>query len=232
MKKIKNDLFDYEELSIIQNDTSFKFSLDSILLAEFVNILPTTKKIVDFCTGNAPIPMILSTKTNANIIGIEIQKDISDLAKLSIVENKLSIEIINDNLNKALNYIEGSSVDIITCNPPYFKFNSSSLTNNERSKSIARHEIETNIDEIIDTAFDILKDHGSLYLVHRPERLVEIMEKLNSKSFEIKRLQFVYSKEGKDAIILLIKATKKGKKGLKVLPPVFIEGLKSYKNIF
>ena len=105
MEYVKNDLYDYDGLKIYQYDDKFKFSLDSILLAEFVEIKPGLKTVVDLCTGNGPVPLILSTKTNAKVYGIEIQKEIYKLAKLSVYENNLQdqIKLINDNIKSVLN---------------------------------------------------------------------------------------------------------------------------------
>ena len=99
MSKVLNDLFDYG-LYIFQDGDKFKFSLDSILLAEFVEVGSTINQIVDFCSGNGPVPMILSTKCDASITGIEIQKNIYNLGKESIEYNGLNnkIKFINDNL--------------------------------------------------------------------------------------------------------------------------------------
>ena len=148
MTSVKNDLFDYDNLKIYQYEDKFKFSLDSILLAEFVELRDTTKTIVDFCTGNAPVPLILTTKTNARLYGFEIQPNIAKLAKLSVRENNLDsqVNIINANLTNALEYILPESVDAVTCNPPYFKYDKSkSLINEDEEKAIARHEITMNL---------------------------------------------------------------------------------------
>ena len=105
--RVLNDLYDYDGLKIYQYDDKFKFSLDSILLAEFVELKPNTRTIVDFCTGNAPVPLILSTKSEARIYGFELQKNIYNLAVMSVKENKLEsrIKIINANLKDSLEYI-------------------------------------------------------------------------------------------------------------------------------
>ena len=126
MKIVKNDLFDYKMRYIWQLEDGFKFSLDSLLLAEYVK-LSNNKKILDMCTGNAPIPLVISLKTNSEIVGFEIQEDIANLAKMSVQENKLEsqIRIINDDINNIGNYYQEEYFDIITCNPPYFKKNSS-----------------------------------------------------------------------------------------------------------
>ena len=233
MKIEVNDLYDYG-LKIYQADNLFKFSLDSILLAEFVDVRKNTQLIVDFCTGPAAVPLILSTKYLAKIKGIEIQKNVSKLAYNSVVLNNLEnqIEIINDNLSSALEYILPESVDAITCNPPYFKMNEGSYLNIDEEKRIARHEIATNLEQIIVTAKYLLRNRAPIYMVHRPERLMEIINLLTKYNFKIKKLQFVYSSYEKSAIMVLIKATKNGAEGLIVNKPLNISGRTTYKNIF
>lgn len=236
MTSVKNDLFDYDNLKIYQYEDKFKFSLDSILLAEFVELKETTKTIVDFCTGNAPVPLILSTKTKAKLYGFELQQNIYKLAKLSVVENNLEsqIDIVNANLTEALNYILPESVDAVTCNPPYFKYDKNkSLINEDEEKAIARHEIAMNLDDLMTSAKYILKNKAPLYIVHRCDRLEEILECLDKYGFKVKKLQFIYAGYKKEAIMVLIKATKNGNSGsLKVLPPIDVLQYKSYKGIF
>ncbi len=235
MASVLNDLFDYG-LYIYQYDDKFKFSLDSILLAEFVELKSTTNTIVDFCTGNAPIPMILSTKCSAKIYGFEIQKNIYKLALARVKENGLNdqIEIINVNMKDAFEYLLPESVDVVTCNPPYFKVNGNkSLINETKEKAIARHEITMDLDSLVASAKYVLKNKAPFYLVHRCDRLEEILKTLDKYGFKVKKLQFVYAGFNKDAIMVLIKATKNGKIGnLKVGKPIDILNCKTYKGIF
>ena len=236
MSSVINDLYDYTGLKIYQYDDKFKFSLDSILLAEFVDVKSNVNIIVDFCTGNAPVPLILSTKTDANIIGFELQDKICKLAKLSVMENNLDnqIKIFNANLKDVFEYVLPESVDAVTCNPPYFKYNKdSSLINENYDKAIARHEIEMSFEDLVVSSKYVLKNKGSLYIVHRCERLDEIIEILGKYKFRIKKLQFVYAGFDKSAIMVLIKAVKNGNVGsIKVLPPLDVLGMKSYQGIF
>ena len=162
MSIVKNDLFDYG-LEIYQDDTAFKFSLDSILLAEFVEKKNGTELIVDFCSGNGAVPLILSTRTMSKIMGFEIQMEPYELAYNSVILNKKQrqIKMVNANLNECLEYVLPESVDIVTCNPPYFKYSKSSNINLEEKKAIARHEIETNLEEIIMSSSYILKNKGT-----------------------------------------------------------------------
>ena len=233
MKVVKNDLFDYG-LEIFQDQDAFKFSLDSILLAEFVETKKEINTIVDFCSGNGAVPLILSTRTNAKIKGFEIQKNPYKLAFNSIKLNELEdrIKMVNDNLNNCLEYVLPETVDVVTCNPPYFKYKKDSNINDYEEKAIARHEIETNLDSIIMSAKYILKNKGSFYMVHRPERLAEIFSVLEHYKFAIKKIQFIYSSNNKNALMVLIKATKNGLDGLIVNPPINVLNYKTYKGIF
>ncbi len=233
MANVKNDLFDYG-LQIYQYEDSFKFSLDSILLAEFVDLKPSIKTIVDFCTGNAPVPLILSTKTKAKIYGFEIQNNIYDLAKMSVAANNLTdqIEIYNADLKEALEYTLPESIDVVTCNPPYFKVNKDAMINENEEKAIARHEIKATLEDIVITSKYVLKNKGALYFVHRPERLEELIQLLSKYNFRIKKLQFIYAGFNKEAIMILVKAVKNGLYGMKIGRPIDVLQYKSYKGIF
>ncbi len=235
MESVVNDLFDYG-LKIYQLDNKFKFSLDSILLAEFVELKQNTKQIVDFCTGNAPVPLILSTKTKAKLYGFEIQPKIAKLAQYSVRENSLDsqISIVNANFSDVLEYVLPESVDAVTCNPPYFKLEKdSSMINEDEEKAIARHEITMKLEDIMVAAKYILKNKAPLYLVHRCDRLDEIMYLLEKYNFKVKKMQFIYAGFDKEAIMVLIKATKNGKSGsLKVCSPINVLKHRTYKGIF
>lgn len=233
MAIVKNDLFDYG-LEIFQDEDAFKFSLDSILLAEFVENKKDINNIVDFCSGNGAIPLILSTKFNAKITAFEIQRNPYQLAFNSVKLNdkEKQIKVIHDDLANALEYILPETIDIVTCNPPYFKYKKDSNVNEYEEKAIARHEIETNLDSIIMSARYILKNKGIFYLVHRVDRLQEIMNLFNKYKFAVKKIQFVYSDYKKNALMVLIKATKNGQEGLKVNPPINVMDYKTYKHIF
>ncbi len=222
-KKEINDLVYYNNLKIVQNKDYFNFSLDSVLLPCFVELLPSTKNILDLCTGNAPIPLILSTMTNANIYGVELQKDIYDLAKESVEINKIkNIKLINDDAKNISNYFETDSFDIITCNPPYFKYKNTSILNNNDVKSLARHEISITLSDIIKISKKLLKNNGSLCLIHRTERLIEIIDEMKKNNIEPKRIRFIYPKKDSESNLVLIDGRKNGKVGLKLLSPLIV----------
>lgn len=224
-EKVINNLVYYNNLKIVQNKNYFNFSLDSVLLPNFVFLgQKNNKMILDLCTGNAPIPLILSTKTMDKIYGVEVQKKIFDLAVESVKINNLSnrIELINDDVKNIINRFETDTFDIITCNPPYFKISGSSIRNDNSIKSIARHEIMINLEDIIKISKKLLKNGGSLCMVHRTDRLVEIIETMKRNNIEPKRLQFVYPKINSESNLILIDGKKNGNIGLKVLPPLYI----------
>lgn len=221
--KVINYLLGYKNLYIMQDNEMFHFSLDSVLLPNFITINKNTKKILDIGCGNAPIPLILSTKTDANIIGVEIQKDVYNLAKESVEYNKLSdkIEIINSDINEYYKNIEVGSIDIITCNPPYFKYKKDSNINESEYKTIARHEVALNLEQLLSISKILLKTNGIIGIVHRPERLVDIINEMKKNNIEPKKMQLVYPHKDEEANILLIEGRKNGKPGLKILPPLY-----------
>lgn len=219
-----NDLVYFKNIKIVQDKDYFNFSLDSVLLPNFVEIPKKTKKILDMCTGNAPIPLILSTKTNAQIYAVELQKEVYSLAKETVKINKLDnqIELINDNVKNLKKIFNTETFDIITCNPPYFKKKDDSIINENKVKSIARHEIEMELEDIMIISKALLKNEGSLVLVHRTERLVEIIELMKKHNIEPKRMRLIYPKVNAESNLVLIDGRKNGKEGLKILPPLYI----------
>ncbi|MDY4996369.1 MAG: tRNA1(Val) (adenine(37)-N6)-methyltransferase [Bacilli bacterium] len=221
--KIKNRLLNLDMI-IYQDSDWFKFSLDSVLLANFVTINYRVKKIMDFATGNAPIPMLLSYRTSAQIYGVEYQKCVYELAIQSINENNLEnqIHLSCGDVSDLKNKFQSDSFDVVTCNPPYFKTLSSNYFNQNFVKSIARHEIFLNLDIIFRQAFYLLKTGGVFAMVHRTERFIEIIEKMKEYHLEPKRVQFIYPKEGKNSDLFLIEAVKNGKNGLKMVYPLII----------
>lgn len=219
-----NDLVYFKNIKIVQNKDYFNFSLDSILLPNFVEITRKTKKILDMCTGNAPIPLILSTKTDAKIYGVELQKEVYDLAKETIKINNLDnqIELINDNIKNLKKIFDTETFDIITCNPPYFKKKDDSIINENKVKSIARHEIEMELEDVMIISKALLKNEGSLVLVHRTDRLIEIIELMKKHNIEPKRMRLIYPKVNMESNLVLIEGRKNGKEGLKILSPLYI----------
>lgn len=223
MKQI-NDVVGFKNLKIVQDSESFKFSLESILLPNFVKMNSEVKNILDLCTGNAPIPLLLSLKADCNIVGIELQKEIFDLAietiRINGLENKITI--INDDAKNINQYFEKEKFDIITCNPPYFKDNEGSLKNISKTKMIARHELTIDLETIIKIASQNVRYGGYFYMVHRTERLAEVISLMKTYGLEPKKIQFIIPKVNKESNLFLVEAKKGGKAGIKVLYPLIV----------
>lgn len=231
----KNDLFDYGYY-IFQNDEYFKFSLDSLLLAEFVRLRKGKKKLLDLCSGNAPFLMILDKKFNSSNIklyGVELQKEIYDLAIKSIEYNNISsISMINGDVNNLNQLFNGEKFDVVTCNPPYFKTINDKLLNDNEIKAIARHEIKIDLDSIVKNTAKVIQNQGYFYMVHSVTRFIEVIDVLHKYNFGIKRIVFVHDRKDEDAKLFLIEAMFNGKDYINVLPPVIVSEHTSYKNIF
>lgn len=219
-----NDLVNFNNIKIYQNKDYFNFSLDSILLPNFVILNNKTKKVLDLCTGNIPIPLILSKKTKALIYGVEIQKEIFDLAEKTLKINNLENQIIliNKDAKELVNDFETDIFDLITCNPPYFKNSNTSIKNNNNIKSIARHEILIKLEDIMNISKKLLKNNGSLSLIHRTDRLIDIIILMRQNNIEPKRIRFIYPKAGKESNLVLIDGRKNGKPGLKILDSLIV----------
>lgn len=218
-----NYLLGYKNLKIYQDTEMFNFSLDSVLLPNFVTLNQKIQNILDIGCGNAVIPLILTQKTNAKITGVEIQPESFALAKKSVNYNNLEnrIELINMDICEYTKQIESDTFDVITCNPPFFKLGEKSHLNESPYKIIARHEVKLNLDLLFSISKKLLKNNGVISIVHRPERLVEIIDTMKKNNIEPKRVQFVYPGKNKEANILLIEGSKNGKPGIKILPPLY-----------
>ena len=221
MKEI-NDLYDYG-YKIVQKSDYFKFSLDSMLLANFVNINMSDSKLLDFCTGNCPIPIILSNSIK-NIVAFEVQKEIYELGDESLKLNNINnVKLINDDIKNIGNYYVEGYFDIITCNPPYFKVIDSSRINDNNVKAIARHEILIKLEDIVSLAYKFLRDKGKLYIVYRPDRLMELLKLFDKYKFGVKKLQCCYNNSDSLSSMILIEAMKNGQDDLKILAPLYTE---------
>ncbi|MEG0592544.1 MAG: tRNA1(Val) (adenine(37)-N6)-methyltransferase, partial [Coprobacillus sp.] len=214
VKEVTNYLLAHKNMQIIQRKDMFNFSLDTVLLANFCTINQNVRHIIDFGTNNAAIPLLLSRRTSVKITGVEIQKEAVDLSLKNIHLNHLDdqIDIIHQDIKEFVK--ESKKVKLIVCNPPFFRVGERSNLNDSEYLQIARHEIKINLEEIICSASKILDHHGKLAMVHRPERMIEIINCMQKYGIEPKRIQFVYPKVGKESQIFLIEGMFKGNKGV------------------
>lgn len=212
-----------KNLKIIQRPDYFNFSLDSLLISNFISITRGTKKILDLGTGNGAIPLFLSERTRAKITGIEIQEISADLAKRNIELNSLQnqITIIHDDMKNWKEHFESGSQDIVITNPPFFKFHGNEKQLNDLDQlTLARHEVSIDLEKLIEVASKLLKDKGYFAMVHRPDRFLEIVDTMRKYDIIPKKVQFCHSKIDKPAKILLIEGIKNGKDFLTILPPL------------
>ena len=221
-----NDILGYENLKILQDDRFFAFSLDSIILSNYSSIRLRDKKIVDFCTGNGIVPIIISQRCPADIYGVDIQKELIDLANKSIKYNNLENRIhfiCQDIVSFSSEHL--NEFDFVLCNPPYFKVNANSSFNKSYNKMIARHEILINLDQICNCANRVLKDNGVFSMVHRSDRFIEIITILRKYNLEPKSIKFIYNNYNTDSTLVLIQSQKCGKVVLKILKPLFLRNI-------
>lgn len=223
--EVLNDLLGYEGLKIIQNPEMFNFSLDSTLLGYFATINKKTQSIVDLCTGNGPVPLFLSLRSKADIIGVEIQDCSYDLAVRNVAVNHLEdrIKIVQGDLKGISKVVGPNRHDLVTCNPPYFKVSDEKNFNKNDFLTIARHEVLATLDDVVKEAGILLRHGGRFCMVHRPDRLVEILTVFQKYKIEPKRMRLVYPRRTKEANTLLIEGVKGGNKGnLRIDPPLYV----------
>lgn len=219
--KVINNVLGFDKIKIVQDSDGFKFSLDSVLLANFVTLNKSSKNIMDIGSGNGIIPILLSFKTNAHIDGVEIQDESYFNSIESININNLSnqISIYHDDIRSFYKNVESDKYDVIVSNPPYF---SGENHNINEMKKIARHSVSLDYKDVIVISRKLLKNNGVLSLVHRPENLMDILFFMRQNNIEPKKIRFVYPYKGKNANILLVEGSKNGKPGLKVLDPLYV----------
>lgn len=210
-------------LYILQKKTSFRFGMDAVLLSNFVSA-KKNQSVLDLGSGTGIIPVLLSAKTEAGkITGIEIQPEIASMASRSVEGNGLcsKIEIIEGDLKNAVSIFGASVFDIIVSNPPYTK-TGGGLVNPDDSKAIARHEIHCTLLDVLETGSALLKPNGEFFLVHRPDRLTDIIEGMRRVRLEPKILRLVCPRVGDKPSLILVKGLKYGNSGLRILPDLFI----------
>ena len=218
------DDLEFNGLKIIQNKDGFCFGIDSVLLSDFSRDLPKNATALDLGTGTGILGILLCGKTIlSKIYGIEIQKDVADMAKRSIELNNLTnkFEIINDDIKNLSNHFQNDSFDAIISNPPYKKDNCG-IKNESETKLISRHEITASLEDFISISSKLLKNNCSLYMVHRPERLSDLFYLLKKYKLEPKKLRIVQSYYDSKPKLILVKATKNAKSFLNIEKPLII----------
>lgn len=221
------DDLEFKNLKIIQNKDGFCFGIDAVLLSDFAKNIKKDSRVMDLGTGTGIISILLCEKTELKkITGVEVQKEVYDMAcrsaKLNNLEDKF--EVVNENILNLENIFENNSFDVIVTNPPYKKQNTG-ITNDDEKKLISRHEILGDLSGFIRISSKLLKDKGEFYMVHRPERLVDIFSLMRKYKIEPKEIRLVFSNEKNPPKMVLVKGVKNGGEYLK-----FRENLYIYKD--
>ncbi|KLU75497.1 tRNA1(Val) (adenine(37)-N6)-methyltransferase [Clostridium botulinum] len=210
-------------IHVIQKKDGFRFGIDAVLLANFANV-KNGNRVVDLCSGTGIVPFIIAGKTKASsITGIEIQEDMVEMANRSIKFNELQekIEFICEDLTNIDVMKKVPKADVVTVNPPYKLYNSG-IVNPSDKMAIARHEVCCNLEDVIIACRTLLKDNKRMYMVHRPDRLADIITLMRKNKIEPKRIQMVHPNTKKAPNIVLIEGQRDGGAFLKWEPPIYV----------
>lgn len=218
------DDLEFKNLKVIQNKDGFCFGIDAVLLSDFAKNIKKDSKVIDLGTGTGIISILLCGKTKLKkIIGVEVQKEVYDMAcrsaKLNNLEDKF--EVINENVINLNKIFENNSFDVVITNPPYKKQNTG-IINEKEKKLISRHEILANLEDFISISSKLLKDKGEFYMIHRPERIVDIFSLMRKYKIEPKEIRLVFSNEKNPPKMVLIKGVKNGGEYLKFRENLYI----------
>lgn len=208
---------------IIQNPQCFCFGIDAVLLSAFA-FASDGEKVLDLGTGTGIVPILMSARyPGARFTGLEIQPKMAEMASRSVVMNGLpdKIEIVEGDIKKAAEIFGAAAFDVVTANPPYMNENHG-LKNPSEPKAIARHEILCTLGDVLKASAACLKTGGKLFMVHRPHRLAEIIEKMKMYRLEPKVIRMVHPHEDEEAKMVLIQAVLGGGSWLKVEKPLII----------
>ncbi len=208
---------------IIQNPNKFCFGIDAVLLSGFAKV-KTGAKVLDLGTGTGIIPILMEAKTKAaHFTALELQPESVDMAQRSVALNKLEekISIVEGDIKEASHIFGGASFDVVTTNPPYMTGNHG-IVNPEMPKAIARHEIHCTLEDVVRESSKVLKMNGKFFMVHRPFRLVEIINQLSKYKLEAKRLRFVHPYVDKEPNMVLIEAVKGGGSQVTIEKPLIV----------
>jgi tRNA1Val (adenine37-N6)-methyltransferase len=211
-------------LKLKQDPNGFCFGIDAVYLANYSKC-EEGEIVVDLCTGNGIIPVLLTAKIPAKkIYGVEIQKEVAELALENVRFNNLEekIEIINEDLNNIVDLFGKAKIDVITCNPPY-RTRGCGMVNEADTKAIARHEIKCTLEEVIKVSATLLRPLGKFYMIHRPDRICDILTLMREYKIEPKRIKFIQPSIDKNPEFVLIEGLRGGKKHVTVEKTMFVE---------
>ena len=208
----------HKEIKIFQSDELFKINTDTQVLGEFLNIYKEDV-VLDMGTNTGALLLYANLFHPKKLIGLEINEKALELAKKNLDYNDISnYELINGDINTYTN----DPVDVIMCNPPYFKTKIDNMSN-DKYKNLAKHETDLKLDSLIKSISRNLKDNGTLFFLYLTSRLDEVVLELNKNNLKIKEMKFVYDTNKEYSNVFLIRAVKNSDLGLVVDKPIIIK---------
>ncbi|WP_262316484.1 tRNA1(Val) (adenine(37)-N6)-methyltransferase [Lacticaseibacillus parakribbianus] len=219
------DQLQSQGVRLIQSKTVFAFSLDAVLLAAFAEVKKTSR-VVDLAAGNGAVGLFVAPRTKGQVTLIELQPRLADMAQRSVALNGFEhVDVHRLDLKDASRVVANDSVDVVTCNPPYFKVQPGSVQNPNQHLALARHELTTDFKTVCEVTAGLLKYQGKAFFVHRPDRLAELLSTMVAAGLAPKRVRFVHPKAEREANMVLIEGIKAGKPdGMRILPPLTVYG--------
>jgi tRNA1Val (adenine37-N6)-methyltransferase len=217
------DTFFNGSLQILQKKKGYRFSIDAVLLSQFVKILKN-EKVIDLGTGCGILPLLLSqTKKAHSFVGVEIQKELAECAKKNVILNYLEdrISILHQDYRKLNSIFPPGSFDVVLSNPPYRKYRTGRV-NPSVEKAIARHEIRGTLEDLISIASYLLPTKGRCYLIFPALRTIDLLMILRAEKLEPKRLQFVHPRIKEGAKFILVESVKASGVELKIMEPLIL----------
>ena len=212
-----------KDVKIIQSKEGYRFSIDAVLLDDFITAKPLEKG-VELGTGSGVISILLAKRLkNAEITAVEIQEGLAGRAERNVELNDLKgkIDVRTMDMRRLREEFHTNEFDLVFSNPPFRKPKTGRMSRDEE-RAIARHEIEINLPDLVSTASYLLKHNGRFYMIYHPFRLAELVSLLRESRLEPKRMRFVHSRLGEEAKMVLIEAVKGGGVWLKIDPPLYL----------
>lgn len=212
------DYFIDESIQLYQNPEDFRFNTDTKLLAEFVR-LKKQERILDIGTNNGVLLVYFDQFNVKELIGVEVMKESVDVALLN---QKKFIKHSSKIIYSPIQEYNDDLFDVIVSNPPYFKLSANQPIEHMDSRQLSRMEENLTLEELIQNASRLIKSYGRFYMVHRPNRLNEIMKCLFEYHFNVRNIQFAYDSRNNVVKSVLVEAIKDSNCDMVVNPPIYI----------
>jgi len=226
MMRYTTDTFFNGKIKVRQDTSGYRFSIDAVLLADFVKVRPKDT-VVDLGTGCGIIPLILALRNpQARFFGVEIQSDLARLAEKNVQDNSLEerIQIIRKDMQSVTTDMVSGPVDLVLSNPPNRRVLSGRV-NPCLQRAVARHEIKMDLPGLLQTAGKILRGAGKFFTIYPAGRVTDLIVGMRETGIEPKRIRFIHSAQGTEAKLVLMEGVKDGRSGVSIDKPLII-----YKN--